>query len=231
MRAAKTVIRHFLLALGVLGAIVLESSGDIVTISNDTPTGSANVANANDFVGLLSQVSPQTQVGGQNVTFNGSLPGGAAFMVNDLVGRDMDASGGGRTWEFLLTLPVDAVPGSGLESIMFSGFAYERNGNQLENDDDLTWELFLNSDATPTLTDTTGGNDFGTHTVDWSSVATGGTVVTQVRVVVTINGFDGGGEWFGTRGLLMADYNAVPEPGGVIFFAGCCAVISYRRRR
>ncbi|MGI9517259.1 MAG: hypothetical protein ACR2NP_09445 [Pirellulaceae bacterium] len=205
-----------------------QSVGDIVNLSTSTPTGTADRANANDFVGLLSGVSPE-QIGGLDVSFNGSLPAGEAFQAGDLVARDFDATTGSQEWEFLLTLPGDAVPGTGLEDIIFTAHAYERTGNQLENDD-LTWELFLNTDTAFTLTDTTGGDDFGTHDVNWNSVPTGGATINQVRVVVTINGFDASGEWFGAYGTLSANYNAVPEPGTtVVCLVGCLVTLSRRR--
>ena len=49
-----------------------------------------------------------------------------------------------------------------------------------------------------------------------------GKILEACTPLVTINGFDAGGEWFGSRGTLMANYNAVPEPGAaVVSCVGC----------
>ena len=182
-------------------------SADI--IFDTVPTGTADRVNDEDFIGLLDNVSP-TQIG-QDVNFNGTVPAGESFQIGDLVGRDVDATSGSRTWEYILTLPSDAVAGTGLINIQFVGHAFESDTNNLESTDQIQWELFLNSDATPVQTGgPTAGSDWSTFDVNLTDP--GGNSVTSVRVVFTVSGFDQTSEWFAARGSLQAEYQAIPEP-------------------
>lgn len=131
----------------------------IVTLSTSTPTGTASRNAANDFIGLLSSNSPN-QVLGQNVGYS-NIPAGAVFTVGDLTGRDIDASGGGRVWTYQLDLPADAFVGTGFEDIQFDATSFERDVNNLESPDELTWDLFLNGSTTAVDSASTGvGGEF-----------------------------------------------------------------------
>ena len=204
----------------------------LVTISTSTPTGTANRNNNTDFIGLLSNNSPN-QVLGQNVTFN-NVPAGETFQVGDLVGRDIDGSGGGRVWTYRLDLPIDAFIGTGFENIQFRAHTFERDLNNLEGIDEITWELFLNGSATAVDSATTGqGQDF--TSIDIGLSDPGGATVSTVEVVFTVIGFDAGSEWFVSQGVLQASYDSVtsvPEPSSAcLMLAMAIPMLLNRRRR
>jgi hypothetical protein len=226
----KTVPRLALLVLSlvVLPAASQSACADLVTLTTSIPTGSANRDNSNQFIGILNSVTPP-QIGGQGVSFQ-DVPAGESFQVGDLVGRNVDSSGGGRTWEYLLTLPGDATPGTGFENIFFSARAFENSGNNLEGSDQLTWQLFLNGSATAFDFDSPGaGVDFTTY--DASLSHAGGSTINQVRVVMRVTGFDSGNEWFATRGLLSVNYTAVPEASPLLGLGLVAMALCFRFRR
>lgn len=195
------------------------SYGDIVTLFDNTPSGTAAVNNANDYVGILDGITPNT-IGGVQVNMP-LAPIGEVFVVGDLVGRDMNAHSGSRVWTFDMALPSDAVPGTGLENIVFQSHAFERRNNNLENNDLITWELFLNGAATPVDSATSGGNDFDIINISLSDPNPGSSLITDAQVVFTISGFNGGGEWFAARHRFSATYTAIPEP----VFSGLCLLL------
>ncbi len=176
-------------------------------ISTSTPTGTES-RNANtDYVGILDSTLP-TQVLNQNVAFGG-VPNGYLFQVGDLVGRDMNASGGSRVWMYELILPTDAL--GGFTDIQFSALAAERSNNNLEGNDQISWSLFLNNDTTPVATDgPLAGSDWTLFSASLNHA--GGVAVTRVRVEFVVTGFNANNEWFATRGTLSANYQAIPEP-------------------
>ncbi len=205
--------------------MVCNLQADIVTDS--TPTGTTDRNGNNDFVGLLDSVGPD-RIGGQNINLNGSAPTGESSQIGDLVGRDIDATGGSRTWEYLLILPADAVSGTGFTSISFSGHAYERSSDNLEGSDQIRWSLYLNSDVTPVqVSGPVAGTDWSTFDVNLSDP--GGNSITSVRVVFEIIGFDDDDDWFVTRGSLQASYQKVPEPGCVVILLLVLAASNTRR--
>ncbi len=204
------------------------ASGDLIVTS--LATGTSNRASSTDFVGILDNNAPP-QIGGLDVSFN-NVPAGESFAVGDLVGRDMDASGGGRVWEYLLTLPADAMPGTGLTALSFIGHAFERSTNNLDGSDQVLWEMFLNNDATPVASGGPAvGSDWTTYDINLSDP--GGDTITQVRVVFTVTGFDDVGDWFASRGTLSAIYSAIPEPHGLATVLAACGWLAtaLRRRR
>ena len=205
--------------------ICAQVAADVIV--DTTPSGTADRSSASDFIGILDNVSP-TQIG-LNVNFNGTIPAGENFLLGDLVGRDINATSGDRTWEYQLILPSDAVSGTGFTNIQFNGHAFENANNNLENNDQILWELFLNNDTTPVQT---GGPAAGSDwtTFDVNLAHPGGASITSVRVVFTVTGFNAGGEWFATRGSLQAEYQAIPEPIGSVFVLAAC-FCSLRRRR
>ncbi len=216
-----------LLLAGLTGHV---ASAGLVVISTSTATGTSSRNSSTDFVGILDNNSP-TQIGGLDVSFN-NVPAGESFAIGDIVGRDMVNSGGGRVWEYLLTLPADAIPGTGLTGILFNGHAFERSTNNLEAGDGILWELFLNNDAIPVAS---GGPAVGTDwtTFDVNLSDPGGAAINQVRVVFTVSEFDHNLEWFASRGMLSAVYSAIPEPHGLAMVLAACGWLAtaLRRRR
>ena len=208
------------------------ANGGLVTISTSTATGTASRNNTTDFIGLLSSNSPNQVLGG-NVTYV-DVPTGETFSVGDLTGRDINASGGSRTWTYQLALPGDASPLTGFTDIEFNAHTFERDLNNLEGTDELTWELFLNGATTAVDSATTGtGVDF--TSIDIALSNAGGASVNQVEVVFTVIGFDAGAEWFSTAGVLSATYDStvtVPEPSlASLMLVALMGGISRRRRR
>ncbi len=201
-------------------------------ISTSTATGSQGWDDKKRFVGILDVTPTQLEVLSEQVEFK-DIPFRQSFMDGDLVGSELDRAvlaGGGRTWEYMIMLPSDAAGATGLENIQFNGFAFERDRDNLEGTDELSWQLFLNDELVSVDSSSTGaGVDFDTHTV--SLFNRGGSSITSARVVLTINGFDEGEEWFATRGTLSANYTAVPEAFGLLWLLGGWIGLSGRRRR
>ncbi len=210
-----TLARRFAVGTVLLAGYLCaaaEGAADLVTTSS--VTGNQNRASQNNYVGLLDSVSPE-QIGGLDVNF-GNVPGGESFQIGDLVGRNLDDSGGGRTWEYLLLLPGNARAGTGLQNITFTGHAFERGNNNLEGDDQLTWQLFLNGSGIAADSGGPGaGIDFTSY--DISLFDPGGTTITAARVVFSIAGFDASNEWMATRGTLSAEFTAIPERAPLVF--------------
>ena len=215
---AASSMKQFLLILPFLLSILTLPGGvsaDIVTVADSTATGTSDRASANDFIGILSNDTPN-QVNGLDINFIGQIPTGESFQVGDIVGRDVNATSGSRNWEYQIILPPDAVSGTGFTNITFNGRAFERATDNLERNDRVRWLMYLNNDATPVqIEGPATGSDWTTFDVNLSDTGTS-TVVTQVRVVFNVNGFNGGGEWFAARGTLQADYQSIPEPVGVL---------------
>lgn len=216
-------------ALLFAGSTIENARADLVTITDDSPSGTTDVSSSADYVGLVDALNPTLEVDGNSVTLNG-LPTGESVQIGDLIGRDMNANSGSRQWEYLLELPADAFPGTGFQNIIFDARAYERTADNLEGADELTWEMFLNGSTVAVDSATSGaGVDF--NAIDVSLSNPGGDTITEVRVVFSVIGFNGGGEAFGTRGVLSASYNAVPEPGAFAVLCGLFALPLARRRK
>ena len=220
----------FSFALGLL--LLLTSAdqvnGDIVLISTSDAVGASNRDSNSNFIGVLDSATPTT-VSSMSVNTPGA-PQGEPFAVGDIVGRDIDASGGGRTWEYVLNLPGNATPGTGFSDISFSGRAFEANGNNLEGDDELVWELFLNGNAVATDSGTSGaGVDFDPFDITLGDP--GSSLTNEVLVRLTVNGFNANNEWFAARGTLSANFEAIPEPSGGILLVIFSIGITQRRRR
>lgn len=209
-----------------------KSSASLMVIDDAIPAGTESVDTGVAFIGILTNVLP-TEIGGTAVRFN-RVPPGEDFEVDDLVGRRIAASGGGRAWEYQLSLPADAVAGTGFTDIDFLGSAFEREGNNLEGTDQLTWELFLNGSSTPVdITGPAAGTDWSTFTVNLTDM--GGSTVNLVQVVFTVTGFNAGNEWFATRGQLSATYETLsPEPSTMNLsnlVLSMASLLTVRRRR
>ena len=212
------------LLLGLVGSAT-PVRGDLVAISTSEPSGVGNRDSNSNFIGILDSAIPTT-INSLAVSLP-SAPAGEAFAVGDLVGRDVDASGGGRIWDYVLDLPSNAVLGTGFSNISFSGDAFERSNNNLDGDDELVWELFLNGGTVAVDSATTGGDDF--TSVDISLADVGGSTINEVLVRLTVSGFDDGNEWFATRGILSANFETIPEPNArALLILGC---IGFVRRR
>jgi hypothetical protein len=200
-------------------------AADIVTVSTNLATGTANRANANDFIGLLSSASP-TQIGGADVSMP-NAPAGQPYQVRDIVGRDIDATSGGRNWDYLLTLPGNAVPGTGFDNITFSGWIFEATNANLEAADQLSWQMFLNGSAVPVASSSVS-DDFAPQAINLSNA--GGSTINQILVRFSVAGFNEGDEWFMSRGLLSANYSAIPEPDHALIAALGTALLWPRRK-
>lgn len=211
-----------------LTGFVHQSHGDIVTVSTSSPAGTSNRVSETDYLGLLDSIVPTT-IGGLEV-FRPNVPAGETFAVGDIVGRDADASGGDRTWEYALSLGSDAVPGTGFSDISFSAHAFEGSNNNLENTDEIVWEMFLNGNAVAVDSGMTGaGVDFTSIDIDLSNP--GSATTNEVLVRMTVNNFNGGGEWFAARGTLSANYQSIPEPNSRVLVLLCVVGIIHHRRR
>lgn len=215
-------IAAFLIATAIIAGPL---TADIVTVSTNLATGTANRASANDFIGLLSSASP-TQIGGANVSLP-NVPAGQPFQVRDIVGRDIDATTGGRNWDYLLTLPGDAVPGTGFSNITFSGWIFEATNSNLEAADRLSWQLYLNGAAVPGNSASVS-DDFAPQAINLSNA--GGSSINQILVRFSVAGFNEGDEWFMSRGVLSANYMAIPEPGHALIAALGFALLWPRRK-
>ncbi len=223
----KTPARFSVLLVLFILCFTARVNADI--ISDSVPDGTADRVNNNDFIGLLDGVSPN-QIGGLNVNFPGAVPAGESFQLGDLVGRDINATSGSRSWNYQLILPADAVAGTGFTNISFAGHAFERATNNLEGIDQIQWELYLNNDVTPVqVGGPAAGSDWSTFDVNLSDP--GGSTITSVRVVFTVTGFNGGGEWFVTRGLLQAEYQPIPEPLCFSLLSMVCLGLMGRKRK
>ena len=196
----------------------------MMPITDLTPNGTESVVANTAFIGHLDSISP-AQINGQNVVLP-LLPTGTALVAGQLVGRNIDATSGSRTWEYTLDLPPDAQPGTGLSDIEFQARAFERRTNNLENADQLLWELYINNrlvarDGPP------AGSDWSTYSLTLADP--GGNLVTTARVVFSVTDFDGSGEWFATAGRLSGLYQT-PEPD-CHWASLVCAVLVCRRRK
>jgi hypothetical protein len=120
--------------------------------------------------------------------------------------------------------------GTGFSNISFSGDAFERSNNNLDGDDELVWELFLNGGTVAVDSATTGGDDF--TSVDISLADVGGSTINEVLVRLTVSGFDDGNEWFATRGILSANFETIPEPNArALLILGCIGFVRRRSKR
>lgn len=202
--------------------------GGLVNVSTSSANGTSNRDSNSNFVGVLDSAIPTT-VTGLSVAFP-NVPNGEVFVVGDVVGRDVDDSGGGRTWEYVLSLPADAAPGTGFTDIAFAGHAFERPNNNLEGADELVWELFLNGSSVAVDSATTGaGVDF--TSIDINLANPGGAATTEAVVRLTVNDFNVGSEWFAARGTLSANFETIPEPNVLMIFSLTAVGLSQRRRR
>lgn len=210
---------------------------DLITISTSTPTGDFERKAKNKFLGILETPTgatpPEYQLAGEEVEFDANIPAGESFLVGDLVGRDIDGTDNLTApyeWTYELTLPGDAVAGTGFQDIIFDAHAFVSNKGKLEADDTLTWELFLNNDFSVVVASDSVFDDFPTFIHDVLLTDAGGSTINQVNVVFTVEGYDKGDEWFATRGLLSATYTAVPEPGSSLFLLATGFPVLVRRR-
>jgi len=203
------------------------------TVLDSTPVGTESVTNSQSFVGLLDIANPLDV----NTTRVEMLNPGSTFAVGDLVGRNMVNNTGSTTWTWDICVPTNAAPGSGLTSIQFGGFAFERTTDNLENGDELFWELFLNDDTVPVETTSTGNVngllfDFNSYSFNMADPgSTAQTTVTSASVVFTVQGFNEQFEWFATRGTLSANFTAVPEPGAAVLAVFAMLGLTTRRSR
>lgn len=202
--------------------------GDIASVSTSTPIGTGNRQSNTDYLGPLDSIVPTT-VNSLEVNFS-NVPAGEAFLVGDIVGRDVNAAGGDRTWDYILNLPIDAVPGTGFSNITFSAHAFERSTNNLETTDEIVWEMFLNGSPVVVESGSTGaGVDFTSIDINLSN--SGSPTANEILVRMTVNGFDAGNEWFAARGTLSANYETIPEPSGQALLALVTLVLLCPRRR
>lgn len=223
--------RTFSFALGLLLLLTSadQSNGDIVPISTSDAVGTGNRDSNSNFIGILDSAIPTT-VTSLSVNTPGA-PATEVFAIGDVVGRDVGAAGGDRTWEYVLDLPINAAPGTGLSDISFSAHAFERPINNLEGDDELVWELFLNGNAVAVDSGTTGaGVDFNSIDINLSDPGSASTNEALVRL--TVNGFNAGNEWFAARGTLSANFETIPEPsGGMLLVIASIGLVQRRRRQ
>ena len=223
MRAAS------LIAVATVCLAGSSASADIVTISDDTVSGTVTRPRLTAFSGVLSNNQP-LQMQGITIAISNNIPAGESFQVGDLVGRDLkNVAGAGRIWEYELSLPGDARAGTGFSNIVFNGHAFELPLDNLEGDDQVSWALFLNNDLVPVQTDGPAmGSDWSTY--DASLAHAGGSTITDVRVVFTITGFIEFNEWYATRGTLSADYASIPEPQAWVMLCALSCVVFFGRR-
>lgn len=202
-------------------------AADIVTISTSLATGTSNRQNPSNYIGLLSSAAP-TQIGGANVNMN-NIPAGQSFQVGDIAGRDVDSTTGSRNWDYLLTLPGNAVAGTGFSNINFSGWIFENSAANLEASDQLSWQMFLNGSAIAVASSTVS-DDFAPQAINLSNA--GGSSINQILVRFSVAQFNDNDEWFTSRGTLSANYEAIPEPEmAILAVLGMATAIPRRKRR
>ena len=219
---------HAVVAL-ILSAVFAKGqlAADIVTISTNVASGTSHRPNTNDFIGILTSSSPP-QIGGASITLP-NIPAGQSFQVGDIAGRDIDATTGSRNWDYLLTLPGNAVAGTGFTNINFGGWAFERSNGNLEASDQLSWQMFLNGSAVAVASSTLT-NDFAPQAINLSNA--GGSAISQVLVRFSVAQYNASGEWFVSRGTLSANYDAIPEPEmALLAVLGIALALPRRNRR
>lgn len=220
------------------------SSAAITSISSSSPTLSSTFTDGgSDYFGIVNSGLILTQ------NFNSSInpPEGS------VAGEDLDGEGGSNTQTvtWTLNLPGDAVPGTGLTTIDFSGllasgagfddadgshpFVFSVDGSEVGR---ITFSRVNDGDpfnsALAVDTNLDGFGDGAVATATGTAVTfsdPGGAAVTSVDVVFTISS-GSGGEEFWTNGTLSAQYDmvAVPEPSTLLLSViGAFAVI--RRSR
>ena len=101
--------RTFSFALGLLLLLTSadQSNGDIVPISTSDAVGTGNRDSNSNFIGILDSAIPTT-VTSLSVNTPGA-PATEVFAIGDVVGRDVGAAGGDRTWEYVLDLPLSLI--------------------------------------------------------------------------------------------------------------------------
>ena len=232
---------------GLLAIFATVNSASATLISDVTPAvvGAEFTDGAGDYLGLVTA---------------GPLIGGMSFgssinpPVGSVAGEDLDGEGGSATRmvEWVLSLPSNAAPGTGLTSINFEGLLATSAGFD-DADGSSPFELILNGNVVDTtvfsrvddgdtfntqLAVDTNGDGFGDGAIATATGTAvsfsdlGGSTITSASVKFTISA-NSGAEEFWTNGTLSADFTpaVVPEPSsmallGLIGLAGLV-----RRRR
>ncbi|MEM7315630.1 MAG: PEP-CTERM sorting domain-containing protein [Planctomycetota bacterium] len=242
--------------LGLLIALTLifsNASAVLTGVSTSTPTVSFDNSSANgeDYFGLVGNGG---MINGVNIDSSINAPDGS------VAGEDIDgiAGSGGRmqmaSWS--LSLPGDALPGTGFTMIDFSGL-FGANDGVFDNTDVFDFTFSLNGSTTSDIAiryDRAGGDNFndslaidtdGDGIGDGTAISTsgtainfsdpGGAVISSVLVKLVVNSSGNGwagGEEFWANGTLSAVYDraVVPEPSSFLLI-GIVTILGWGRRR
>jgi hypothetical protein len=230
------------LALALLG-LCSTSHAVVTVISESTPTVSNSFSDGEgDYFGIVEG----GQIAGTGFSSTIDPPEGA------VTGEDHDGEGLNRlqTATWTLGLPPNAVPGTGLTNIDFSGF-FAANGGVFDSTDEFSFELSLNSSAVETILiaydranddnfnenlafDTTGDGIGDGATISETGTAinlsdAGGSAITSATVVLSADVANGDEEHW-SNGVLMAEFDPIPEPSSALL-GGLGLLALFRRRR
>ena len=138
-------------------------------------------------------------------------------------------------------MPTNGDVALGFTNVRFEGFAFEADTNNLETDgngtDEIRWELFLNATGAGTPVDTFVLTEDFSEELNVALASLGQRGANDVLVRFSVSTYDGGGEWFSTRGTLSADYAVsaiIPEPTTLLIWsllAGLGIGLGWRRRK
>ena len=238
--------------LGIIVAFTFISSNAnavLTGVSTSTPTVTFNDSSSNgeDYFGI---VGGGGMINGTNIDSSINAPDGS------VAGEDIDgiAGTGGRmqmaTWS--LSLPGDAIPGTGFTSINFSGL-FAANDNVFDNTDHFDFTFSLNGATTSDISiryDRAGGDNFndslaidtdGNGIGDGTAISTsgtaisfsdpGGALISSVVVKLTVDSTAwAAGEEFWANGTLDAVYDraAIPEPSSFLMI-GIVTMLGWNR--
>jgi len=211
----------------------------VQTVSTSDAVGASTVGTSNgDYLGIVSQASPLRVVGSATNLVEGTyLPTGFAYQVGDIAGLDIDGPGvTNNTYDYTMSMPANGDATLGFTNIKFEGEAFEADTDNLETDgngtDEIRWELFLNATGAGAPVDTFVLTEDFSQELNVDLFSFGASGVTDVLVRFSVSTYDGGAEWFATRGTLSADYAIIPEPSAFVLIAlGLPSLLARRRRR
>ena len=225
---------------------LLGSQAGAAVVMDVTPDNLTGLApNATDFLGVVvvggagTSVDINTSPTSSSVTLDEAL---GTIEVNDVVGQDIDNSGGFSVnttlWTYSIALPNNAQVGTGLTNIAFDADMLfseaAMNNASADSANRLTFELFLNGSSVGSETHVAPADGEGAITTLTNA---GGSSITnaEIRVFSTNSqAFNAGTETFAvTNAVLSASFDAtaVPEPSSVFLLFCILGVLGLRRRR